>query len=168
MAMVQRPYAEVTYTFLDETGSKATTNFYAPAATPVADLITAADALRALLAALTGCIIVGQSITYGSVENAPTAAAAGSRVENKGLFVMGTAAGKFARFQVPGILQALLTPEGRIDEDLADPAAFLVAVAGAPWTDSNGSDLTTLSKAYQRFRSTTRNMLPSKREPDLP
>jgi hypothetical protein len=167
MALVEKQVASVSFSFVDETGSKATMEFYAPLATPLADLRTAADTLGAAIALLTGCALVGRSIAYGATDPTVFGGGAGSRVENKGLFVFATNAPSFTKVQLPGILPALLTPEGRVQEDNTNVASFVSAVLASPWSDNRGADITALSKAYQRFRTTTRAMLPSKREPDI-
>lgn len=168
MAWAERPTASLTYVMVDETGSKSSMNLDVPETTLADAALTAAAALRPLIEAITDCAVVSYSLTYSSFDDAPPPAAAGSRVERKGVFVFRTAAGKTARYQVPGIAQSVVTAGGRIDEDRPAIAAFVTALiaGGAIFTDSNGVDLRSLASAYERFRSTTRAMLPSQRVPD--
>lgn len=169
MAIVQKPAADVTFVMQDETGSVANVSFNVPAATAVADVITAATAMVPLLEGISTATCLGWSVSYSAAENGAGAApGAESRVERKGVFVMGTAAAKKVSYQVPSIDYALLVDGGRIDEDLTGVANFLTALSGAPWSDSNGVDIVGLRSAYERSRSTTRKQLPSKRNPDQP
>lgn len=167
MAMTNRPAGDVTWTLLDETGSRSPFSLSFPPNTPVADVRGAAATLRPLIAAITSCVIVAENINYGAFDPAVAAPSQGSRVENKGTFIFSTAVATLARFQLPGISAGALTVEGRIDEDDANVGAFVTAVAGGVWSDSRGADLIQLVRAYQKFRATTRRMLPSKREPDI-
>lgn len=167
MAFVALPAAEVTFGLLDETGSKGTLQVNVPGATLIADAQTAADGLRALIEAITGCAVVSQSITFTQIDDAQPAPAVGSRVEQKGVFVFRTAAGKTVTYQVPGIAVGV-KDTGQIDEDNAAIAAFVTGLndAAAIFSDSNGQALAGLVKAYERYRRSTRAMLPSKKEPD--
>lgn len=167
MAPTALPSANVTYTFIDETGSTATATFDLPGATTLADAQAAATALRTRLNDISDCQIVSDSITYTTVDRVAPAPAVGSRVERKGVFVFGTAAGKTSTYQVPGIKDAAVLKDGRIDEDETDVAAFILGMVTNPWSDSNGSDIITNLRQYERYRSTTRKMLPSKKNPDL-
>ena len=167
MPRVNLPVASVSFEMVDGSGSRGSVSFNIPAATTIADALTAAADLRTLVTALTGCGVIGQSITYSAVETTPTGLAADySRIEKKGVFTFRTAAGKTVTYQVPGVLDAIILPDGRIDEDVAAVAAFITDLAAAPWCDSNGVDLTALSAAYERYRRTSRPMLPSKKTPD--
>lgn len=169
MAIAQKPAAEVTFVLQDETGSTASVGFNVPAATTIADAVTAATAMVAHLDGISTATVLGWSISYNASEQGAGAAPGSeSRVERKGAFVMGTAAAKKVTYQVPSIDYALLVDGGRIDEDNAAVAAFLTALAGAPWSDSNGVDIVGLRAAYERSRSSTRRQLPSKRNPDQP
>jgi hypothetical protein len=167
MALVEKPIYTVSFTFVDETGSKANMEFYAPIATAIATVRSEADTLGTAIAALTGCALVGRSISVGAADTTVFGGGAGSRVENKGLFQFATAVPSYSRVQLPSIRPAFLTPEGRIQEDATEVAAFTAAVIAGAWSDNRGAAITALAKAYQRFRSTTRSWLPSKREPDI-
>lgn len=168
MAMQARPTAAATFVLVDETGSRANVSFDVPYGTLAAAAVAAMDALTPLIRALTGCTVLSHSLTYSTVDNAPIAADAGSRVERKGTFIFLTAAGKKVRYQIPGIVPTVVLPTGRIDDDAAAVAAFTTAIvaAGAIFSDSNGVDITALDQAYEAYRRSTRRMLPAERRPD--
>lgn len=168
MAMQARPTAALTYVLVDESGSRANLSFDVPYATLAAVAIAAADAFTPLVRAITGCTVLSHSLTYSTVDNTPIAADPGSRVERKGTFIFLTAAGKKVRYQVPGIIDGIVTSTGRIDDDNLAVAAFVTALVGAGvvFSDSNGVDLTALDQAYESYRRSTRRMLPAERRPD--
>lgn len=168
MPFVERPSAAMTFTLEDATGSRATVSFDIPVGTAADAALTAANAVRGLLANITGCAIISQAVTYSQFDTTPELPAAGSRVEKKGVFSFRTGAGKTATYQVPGIESALVLKSGRIDEDAVAVAAFVTVItaADAVFSDSNGVDLVSLAAAYERYRRTTRKMLPNDRSPD--
>lgn len=165
MAFASKPTGDLVFDLLDETGDHGKTKAHFPIATTVANVFTAADALVPLLQALTGCTVLGYSASYGSRDTAPAAPAAGSRVENKGLFVFNLANTLTSRMEVPGILQAVLLEEGLIDVENSDVAAFLTAVISGSsiFRGVDASDIVSVRSAYQHFRATTRRQLPSGR-----
>jgi hypothetical protein len=153
---------------MDNTGSKATLSLDFASTSLAADVQTAADTLRPLLEAITGCAIISQSITYTQIDDAQPKPNPGSRVEHKGMFVFRTAAGKTVTYQIPAISAGIMET-GRIDDDHADIAAVVAELVDPAkiYTDSNGQKLTSLIKAYERYRSSTRAMLPSMKETDV-
>lgn len=168
MAFVERPTASLTYILQDETGSKAPFSLDVPQGTLADAAITAAGLLRPLIEAVTDCAVLSYSLTYSSFDDAPPPATPGSRVERKGVFTFRTAAGKTVTYQLPGIIDSAVLQSGRIDDDNLAIAAFTTAIieVGAIFCDSNGVDLSSLKEAYERYRRTTRKMLPSERAPD--
>lgn len=168
MPFIERPTASMTFTLLDETGSRSTVQFDVPQTTLADAALTAATAVRALLANITGCAIVSQTLTYSQFDTTPELPAAGSRAEKKGVFTFRTAAGKTVKYEIPGIEPGLVMTSGRINEDSPAVAALVAAItaADAVFSDSNGVDLVSLSQAYERYRRTTRQMLPRDRTPD--
>ena len=168
MAWAEKPSATLTYVLLDETGSKGTLSLDVPQTTLMDAAMTAAAALRPLIEAITDCAVLSYSLTYSSFDDAPVAAAAGSRVERKGVFQFRTAAGKKVSYQVPGIIDAAVLQSGRIDDDNLAIAAFTAAMTAvdAVFCDSNGVDLTSLAAAYEMYRGTTRGQAPRDRAPD--
>jgi hypothetical protein len=168
MAVVEKPTASLTYTLQDETGSTSTFSLDVPQTTAADAALTAAAALVPFINAATDCTIVGYQLTYGARDTAPPAAAAGSRVERKGVLQFITEAGKIATYSLPGVIDAAVLPDGRIDDDnvaIAALAGALIAV-DALFTDSNGQGLESLYAAYERYSGTTKRQLPSNRRPD--
>lgn len=111
----------------------------------------------------TDCEVVFSLTAYSSRNTTPAAAAAGSRVERKGVFQFNTAAGKVATYQLPGIIDAAVLPDGRIDDDNLAVAALAGAIIAvdAVFCDSNGVSLDSLAAAYERFNSTSKGRCPS-------
>lgn len=168
MPWIERPAASLTYTLVDETGSKATFSLDVPESTLMDVAMTAAATLRPLIEAITDCEVVAYALTYSSRNTTPAAATAGSRVERKGVFQFNTAAGKVATYQLPGIVGSAVLADGRIDDDNVAVSAFagaLIAV-DAVFCDSNGVDLSSLAAAYERYNGTTKGQMPQSRRPD--
>lgn len=165
MAFQTKPAAELTFTLQDATGSKSFLSFPIPSATLASVALAAAGVMRGLLANVTGCAILAQSLTYSQVDDTPETAEAGSRVERKGALVYRTSAGKVARFEIPGIIPAAILADGALDRTNAGLAALIVAMteADAIYSDSNGFDLSSLAEAYEVFRTTKQSQLPSRR-----
>lgn len=170
MPFVDSPVATVTWAMVDETGSPTTfqLNFGRDEAMPGA-LIKIANTTQ-LLEDLTGCAILSTTISYSSIQTDPPSAQPVSRREKKGVFVFRTAAGKSAQCAVPGIKAEFVKKSGQIDEDIPAVVTFVEGLVAGPtssfYTDSNGSALVSLSKAYERFARTTKAALPSLRIPD--
>jgi len=136
-----------------------------PYATLAAAAITAADLIRVAMLALSDATIIGQSLTYSYFDDAPPAAVAGSRVEEKGQFIWRTSNARTTGFTIPAIKDAVLTPSGAIDRTDALVIALddVVTGVGAIFAAADGSDITSLYKAYQRFNRSTRGSLPADR-----
>lgn len=166
MAIVVDPYLTVTLTFEDETGSRAPMRAHLPAATTLAAAQTRITALSTEIAGVSGCQLISWSISLGAQDNEPPTAQLDSRVERKGRLAFRTAAGKITSMSIPGFVRAGLTVDGRIQEDLGAVDEVVDEIVGGGWCDTNGSDIVSLAKAYERFRESTRPMLPSKRTPD--
>ena len=168
MAFVTKPTAQLTFVLVDGTGSRATMQFDVPYDTLAAVAIAAADVLRPLIGALTGCTVVSQSLAYSSVDNAPVAPALESRVERKGVVQFLTAAGKTVSYSIPGIITSMLNRSGSINEDMLAMQAFVNGIVDvdAIFSDSNGVDITAYKGGYERYRRSTRSMLPTDRRPD--
>lgn len=165
MAFNVKPAATLTFTLRDATGSKSFMSFDIPSGTLASVALIAADGMRGLLANVTGCAILAQSLVYSQVDDVPAQAVAGSRVERKGAFVYRTAAGKLARYEVPGIEPALVLADGAIDRSNVSVIALIGAMvaADAVYSDSNGSDLRSIAEAYEVYRTTKTSQLPSRR-----
>lgn len=157
MAITTLPAIPVIYTVEDVTGSKSRVQTYLPAATTLLDATTKAEATLALLRAVSGGAVTGYSITIGAVDPLAPAPAAGSRVEQKALFIFRTAAGKTAQVSIPAIKDSLVNSNGGITTANIDVAALVADLLGSGYCDSNGSDLAALVQDYEVFRSTTRS-----------
>jgi len=166
MAFASKPTGDLTYDLVDSSGSHAKMQLHFPVATLVAAVFTAADALTPLIQAITGCTVLSFSATYASADSAPAAPLAGSRIEDKGRFIFRLANTLTTKLEVPGILDTTLLASGAIDVENADVTAFLAAVIDSPsiFKGVDASDITAIKSAYQAFRRSTKNMLPSGRD----
>jgi len=164
MSLVNLPTAQLTFRQRDASGSVGHYTIHVPYATLAAVAITAADALVAAVSAITGTVNLGYELTYAKSQNAPGTPTAGSRVENKGQFVWLTANGRSTQFNIPGINDAVLLPDGRIDPTNAEIILFVAAVTGvdAVFASADGSDITALNYGRQMFRGTRKNQAPPK------
>lgn len=163
MALENRAAADLIFSGVDASGTPGKIQFSVPYATTAAAVIVAADLMMVDLAALTGMSLTGYSLTYSKAENTPAAATAKSRVEDKGVFIFRCTQGQFTRISIPAIVPAVVNDAGQIITSDAAVVAFITAVtaAGAIFCNSNGNDITQIDKAYQAFRKSTGNMLPS-------
>lgn len=168
MPWIERQTASLVYALVDESGSRANISFDVPQDTAADIALTAAGVLRPLIQAVTDCAVVSYSLTYSSFDTTPEAPGANSRVERKGVFQFMTEAGKKVSYQIPGIVDAAVLPDGRVDDDNLAVAALVTAMiaADAIFTDSNGQGLDSLAAAYERYRSTTKRQMPQARRPD--
>lgn len=166
MAFISAPCGVLTINLEDESGTPGKTQLHFPTTALVADVKTAATNLIPILANITDCKIHGYSITYAVQETLPTNAIDGARVENKGVFIFTLANTLSSRMEVPGIKEAILTPEGAINVEDTAVVNFLAAIIDDPaiFRGLDGSDIVTVSAAYQRFRRSTKAMLPTNRK----
>jgi len=162
MALVNQPAGELSIHYRDETGSTGSTKFHFPYATLASVVFTQADILSAALNAITGCAIDGYTISYTKTEDTPETPADGARVENKGQFTYRTANARTSMFTVPGIEEAVLNPSGTINQANALIVALNAAVVGGDlvFCAADGSDLTALLHAEQKFRRTGKAQAP--------
>lgn len=165
MTMQNTPAATLTFTLQDASGSKAPFAINVPFATLASVALAAADVLRPLIAVMTDCVIVAQSLTYSYADDNPGSPVAGSRVEEKAVFVWRTANARSTRMSIPAIKDTQLNASGSVNRAAVATAAFILAVedVDAIFCGADGSDVTSLLSAYQRFRSSTKNMLPADR-----
>lgn len=165
MAMSSLPAAVLSFTLEDASLNTSKVQLHFPFATEVADVITAAAAVRPLLVACTDCVIISQSITYSYYDPAHGPATAGSRVEEKGVVIMRAANGRPSRIAIPAVKDAMLNTSGSIDRANAAFAALFTEIIDpdAIFCSADGSDLAGVDKAYQAFRRSTKGSLPSDR-----
>lgn len=168
MAFAPRPTAQLTFGMVDGSGSKGSMQFDVPYDTLASVAIAAADVLRPLIQTVTGCRIVSQNLVYSSVDNAPAAAAADSRIERKGVLQFLTETGKTVTYSIPGILTANVKASGALNEDMPSMQAIINGIHGVDliFCDSNGVDITAYKSGYERYRRSTKAMLPNERRPD--
>jgi len=163
MAFVSLPTATVFWDLLDGTGNRAQVRAHVPAASLAATVLANLAGTATVMQAITGCTIEAFGVSYAQKDPVAAAPAADSRVENKGTFVFTAANGLRTRLEVPGILEAVLTSSGAVDlTDLA-AIAFIDQILGGLYSSNTGSDITAISAAYQKFRRSTKAMLPSDR-----
>jgi len=165
MALVNKPTATLKIEFRDASGSNSSTIIHVPFSTLAAAALAAGVALADTLPAISGCVVTGFSLTYDYVQDAPGSPTAGSRVEDKGVFQWICANGLTSTFTVPGIDDAVLLPDGRVDQTNAEIILMVAVVEAvdAIFSSISGSDIVSLSEAYQRFSRTSKRQAPPKR-----
>jgi hypothetical protein len=165
MALVPDPVYTVTYTFLDETGSKATTQAYIRQGLLIQDVIARATALAAALGAVSNAQITGYTISRSWTEDAPTGPGAGSRVERKGRTIW-LADNYKTRIDIPSIAPAQILSDGALNRNsvqfLALRAVLLTDFLG-DFTDSRGVSLDALAAAYESYVRTTPKRQPTRK-----
>lgn len=170
MPTVQLPVASVTWAMVDETGSPTSFQLNFGRDEEMAGALVKIANTTAHLEDISGCAVLSTTISYSSIQTDPPAAQPVSRREKKGVFSFRTQAGKTATYAVPGIRAEFVKKSGQIDEDIPAIVTFvedlIAGAGGAFYTDSNGSPLASLVKAYERFQKTTKAGLPSLRIPD--
>ena len=165
MTLVNLPAAQIRFEMKDASGSNGSVIVHVPYGTLAAAAVTAADAIAAAMSALSDAVIVGYSLTYSKFDDAPGTPVAGSRVEEKGRFVWRQANARLTSFNIPAIKDSLLTPSGKIDQADLLVAALTTVVTdvGSIFCGADGSDITSLFEAYQRFNSSSKRQLPGDR-----
>jgi hypothetical protein len=165
MALVPDPVYTVTYTFQDETGSKATTQAYVRQGLVIDDVIFRANALAAALDAVSNAQITGYTISRSWTENAPTGAAINSRVERKGRTIWIADQYK-TRIDIPSVEPLIILNDGALNRNsvqfLALRAVLLTDFVG-DFTDSRGVSLDALAAAYESFVRTTPRRQPTRK-----
>jgi hypothetical protein len=162
MAFVNQPAANLTFIWRDASGSLGRTNINIPFDTLTGAALAAADVLRPLMGALSDATIIGQSLTYSYFDDGPPDPTAGSRVEEKGQFIWRQANARTTGFTIPAIKDSLLNPSGSINRAnlLVLPFVAGIVAVDAIFCGADGSDITSLEKAYQRFNRTTKMTKP--------
>jgi hypothetical protein len=152
----------ISYSFQDADGNRATTIISLPSTTLFADLTDFASDAAILLDAVSDAVITDIAITYtvalpGGIKTDPVA---NSNVQESALFTLNAANTVYkAGIRVPALVQAMFT--GReVDTTDADITALVNALVSgltengnnvSP-TDKFANDLTGLSKAVKVFR----------------
>jgi hypothetical protein len=163
MAMIHLPAAVLSFGLEDASGSQSKMQFHVPYATLASVALAGAATIAPLIAAVTDCAVISQSLTYSFTDPLHGAPVAGSRIEEKGVVIMRTSNGRTSQIAIPAVKDALLKDSGAIDRANADFAALLTAILddSAVFCAADGSDLVSVDKAYQGFRRSTGRQLPS-------
>lgn len=149
---------QIIYTVRDGTDTSGLVKFHARAGVEAAAAHAGATQRRGLLAAVTGCVLVRQSVSYSRIESAPAAPLVGALAPFVGVFVFDTAtAGQFAVLTVPGLLPALLMTTGcaaGLDVDRTQPAivALVEHLQSGSFCNPWGYQLGDLVAAYMQER----------------
>lgn len=160
MALVLDPVWKVTFSFVDESGSLGKTQMFLPGAQTAAEVTTAVTAMATALQAITGASLRGVDANRSYTESDPAAATADHEVEERGQFVV-LAGSKQPTYSVPAILGAKVKPNQNIDTADAEVIAFMDALIDGAWTDSNGTAITRVLKAYHLLRKTGERQRPT-------
>jgi hypothetical protein len=128
-----------------------------PSAVTLANATAYADAMGDAIIDASDGQMMGYSINQSSNATGATPAVSGSRVEDKGVLSIQTAAGKDVQVTIPAVKLGVLQPN-EYDLDLTDPiitaiSTLLITGDGtvAP-VDSNASDLAQVLRGFLRQR----------------
>ncbi len=110
-----------TYTFRDNNGKESTCSFRLPTGIPVADTVTAAESLVALLTPLSNAALVRYSISRDYFENTPPTPAVESEVERKLTMTFRAGTGQTVIVNIPSPIFGLEIPNTDIVNQ-ANPA----------------------------------------------
>jgi hypothetical protein len=153
--------AQLSYTLLDELGTKASSAFplmIDPAMT-VAQLVTATTAFADLLDAITGGAIISgsSSLLFGTLGAKDGTPAAGSRVEQTGVFNFNNAVTAYRFGEIAPSLADSKISGGTINLVDSDVSAFVTAMTaaitgGGVHTNTARQTLTSLRDAFLSFR----------------
>lgn len=169
MAYVKGPTA-ITYTFTDDDGASSRETVKLPTGTNVADVGAWASTYAAQVTAVSNAALTRYSITSEYYDDTFPVAAAGSDVENKGVFTFRTANNGSSSLTIPSILESVLIATGTRLSTYIDLANVLIApvvaalVSGisvggnviAPATN-NGIDLRSVKDAYKQNRASQKS-----------
>jgi hypothetical protein len=165
MALIADPVYTITYSFLDVTGSKATTQAYVRQGLLIADVIARAQALALALNACSNGALTGYTISRSWKEDQTPSPAATSRVERKGRTIW-LADQYESRIDIPSLEPAIINTDGSINRSsvqfLALGAVLLTDFVG-DFTDSRGVSLDGVKAAYEAFTRSTKRRLPTRR-----
>lgn len=149
--MPHLPAAELLISFRD--GSEAVGRLYANVggATEVAPARAAVEQLAGLVAAATGCAVVGYSITW-KTHISDERAAPGPPAAGRAVFVFSTTEpDEYAVLSVPGVRDELVS--GWEIDPTQEPIAELVeAIVDGIWVNQFGYDITALEVSFYEFK----------------
>jgi hypothetical protein len=152
------PVVELVYQ--DESGSSAALTIRLDASSTVAAAVIASAALAAVVAPITGAVLVRQRIKYEMRPEAPSLAELGSSIKRQGAFFFDCGSDiPLALVLVPGIRDAILVTTGfdagiSIDVSLTAVTTFVAALLDNGMTNPFGDAASSLSVAYRQSRVT--------------
>jgi hypothetical protein len=157
----------INFSFQDDDGANSSMGVHLPAdVTNFAEAKAIADIIAPHAAAISDAALKGYTVTLSVYDDSDPSPAAGSDVENKGVFLLSTAGGFRSSLAVPGIKESVLISSGaltgiQIDMSDADVAAFVsdlvdgvtVGVVTYEPSDYRGSDIAGVIDAYKQNRA---------------
>lgn len=165
MALVPAPVYTVTFSFIDGSGSRATTSAYIQQGVAFVDVLARASGLAGLLNIASAGALTGYTVSRSWIEDTQVNPDPQSRVERKGRMIFSADAFK-TRMDIPAIAPALVLQDGALDRGLTTIGAIetlmLTDFAG-DFTDSRGVSLDALVAAYEAYSRSTRRRLPTRR-----
>jgi hypothetical protein len=150
--------AVVELVYLDDSGSRGAVTMHVDATSLATDIAAEAEALAAIIAPVTGCVLVTERIKYRIVQVPPLPDATGVSVKRVGAFFFSTNPPlPDAIITLPGILDSILETTGAcagycIDVSNSDVISFVDAVIALNATNPFGDDITDLNAAYLQSR----------------
>lgn len=165
MALVaaNRPVT-VSVTIEDRDGNRRPASITFPGTLTIADILANLAATEAVIAGITNGNIVGGSVNIPLLQDTPPALAPeASDVERKGTFVFRTAAGTYAKYEVPSVDPAIVVDNSNvIDPANAAVAAYVAfmqngypGAANGPVTGA-GTQLESLFSAKKTHRASSK------------
>lgn len=152
------PAAKIELVYQDETGSRAALTVSVPASSSVATAVSAGSALAAVVAPLTGAVLVNLRISYQMWPETSTPAEDGSSIVRRGVWYFAPlSSGPYELIEVPGIREELfitIEPDTGliVDSTLAQVIAFNDAITTGIATNVFGDDLDAFIVAYRQSR----------------
>lgn len=144
------PVAECLITLRDGSGSPGRMRLWALASNEVGAVRPALLALASAVGAVTGCVVTGYTIVYRSfyLGGSPLSGALAAR-QLVLVFEAGPTA--YAVVKVPGLLDTALGADGQVDPARPEIVALAATIAGGPWSNPFGDDISALVAAYEEF-----------------
>jgi len=152
------PSAKVELVYQDETGSTAALTFNVPASSTVAAAASSANDLAAVVASITGCVLVRRRITYRLREDDMPSPEDGASITRRGVFYYAVdPPSPDGLVEIPGIKDSVFLTDGptagyQIDRDNADIIAFNDAVLAIGACNPFGDAFTALVIAILESR----------------
>lgn len=139
------------FAFLDGTGTVGTCRFNLREGTTAVEGHAAGNALRGLLAAMVGTVIIRQSVVYPFTVDDPGVALPGSLTKNRGALIFETStAGQLLAVSIPSIIPAAIQAAGplaglELDPTNAAVIALVQEIINNIWCNPFGYDVVNLA-----------------------